>query len=488
MRGPYLETQGHDARPVLTARERFQRRMGQAGLALGILCAVVAMMVVFGYSESYLLPPVYLLACIISFALLFAARKNLFSALGIGALWYVVSFLLGVPFYLAVPELASRMPDHSLLALSVGLSLLALLGYALGTLGPFQWIFRPVLRWVVRTKVPLRPGTHAQFVVLAAWVVVAGVARVALGLEAAGIGERTVVPGTLAGILGYTLRGGTLVLIGLFTYRVLGRGLVFLIESIVLVAGYAVPTLLLGWKSALIAPTVVFMTAFWYHAGRHGRRQSILWVLVLVALFPITMSIGQAERAGFLGGAAQYARGPTEFALKVVTRLDGNARFVAVLDHEMTQGMPSWTNNFKLISLIRQGIMTVQYADWYVFGHDPRRATSSSGATGPGGAYIAMGVCGILLGFLIVGAAMKALYGLVNSLADPSLAIALYGMAVIHCHTLFVGNFGLELMAKRYFLYILLLFAAKMLLVSRQRPQPLPVVGRRRWAEPAGAP
>jgi len=469
MRGPYLEIQDHDARPVSTSRAWFQRRAGQLALALGVLCAVAASGIVFVYSKSNVLPLVYLLGCIVSFVLLYYSRRNLFSAIGIGTLSYVVGFLLSVPFLVAIPTLTRRMLSHSMLALSVGLSLLALVGYAVGCLGPFRGLFRPVFRWVTRTKAPLRPVTHAQFIVLAAWVVLAGVARVALGLEVAGVGELTVVPGLFAGIIGYSLRGGTLVLIGLFVYRAFDRGKLFILEGYILAGAYAVSELLLGWKSALMGPAFMFLTAYWYHAGRGGRRRSIIWVLALVALFPLTMSIGQAERAQILGtkSLGEYAQGPIDFLLKVVTRLDGNTRFVAVLSHEMTQGAPSWTNHFKFVSLIRSGITTTQYADVYVFGHDPRRATSSTGSSGPGGAYIGMGMLGILLGYLLLGAAVRCMHDLVESLREPSLAVALYSMLIFNLLTLFSGNFRAELMVKQFFLYFIIIVVAKRVLRGR---------------------
>jgi len=477
MRGPYLETQGHDARPVSTSRTWFRRRAGPLALALGVLCAMVFSGIVFVYSTSIALPLVYFLAWVVSIVLLFFSRRDVLSPVGIGALVYIPSFLLCVPFYVAFLSLERGAPSSPDLALSVGLSLLALLGYSLGCVCRTREIFRPLFRAITSARSALRPCTHGEFILLAVWVVVAGVTRIAFRLEVAGA-ESPLLPGRIAGVVGYMFHGGTLVLIGLFLYRSLSRGRIFILEGYVLASGLVLTQLLLGWKSALLGVVQMTLVVFWYQAGPGGRRRSFFWVFVLIVLIPVTMMIGQEMRSTIIKGQeAAYAEGISDFVLKVVTRLDGNSRFVAVLNYETRQGRLSLTNDFKFISLIRLGITTTKYADVYVFGHPQVGAASSTGASGPGGAYIGMGLCGIVLGYFLLGNLVGCVYHLMQSLWVRSLAIVLYGMMFSDMLQLFQGNLVLSLKFKQYIVYSGILILAKMFLRGRTKREPVPLLG-----------
>lgn len=447
-----------------------RRHAGHIALAVGAASVLIFSGIVVLYSESSALATIYPIACLTCIGLLYCCRRDVFSPVGSGTLWYSLSFLLPIPFHVSPSAMDESALSHSGLALSVGLSLVGLLCYALGSVCGADAIFRPIFRWVTSTKAPLRPSSHRQFILMVAWVIMAGAIRYGLRLESTG-GEGADAPARVAGVLAYTLKGGTLLLIGLFFYRA-RRGAIMMIEGFILVSGYAVVQMLMGWKSALLEPLVMFIVVLWYQQTLSHRRRSLLWILIPLMLVPTSMSVGHAYRARIIEGTkSEYAASAREFALKIVSRVDGNYRFVAVLGHEMEGRGLSFTNDFKMFSLMSTGITTVSYADWYVFKHPVVGAATSSGASGPGGAYIGMGLLGIVLGYLLIGAIVKALFSVMTSLPDPSLAVALYGITVINLDALFAENFLLSLLAKHYFLYAIVLIVAKTLLVSRSQEE-----------------
>ena len=441
-----------------------RRHAGHLVLTFGIMAVLVATAIIGIYSDNLSLAVVYSVSCVVCLIFLFLSRKDILSPIGIATIWYIFGFLLCVPFYTASQELHYIAPSSSALTQTVGLSLVGLLAFAIGSISGFQRIFRPIFRWITQTKTHLRPVGHGQFILVFIWLLLGGVIRLSLGIGQARE-DSSIQIGNIAGIIQFLCNDGGLILVGLFLYRSFGRGKPFLIEGYILLIGYVLVQLLLGWKSAILGALVLFIVLLWYQQGEQ-RHRSLIWALILVVFVPVTMQLGYSVRTRYSDGISEiYAVGSKDFLLKVVTRLDGNARFAKVLDYETRGQGISLTNNFKLIYLIRVGLETVQYVDYYIHGIAIERKTST-GASGPGGAYIGLGLSGIILGYFVLGAMYRSVYKLIDTLSNPTMAIVLYSLMVFTLISFFAENFRFSQFIKRIFIIAVILVLSRFLLKS----------------------
>lgn len=456
-----IETYSYDFYDETPPQGWLRRHAGQLVLAFGIIAAILATGITGIYSNDIKLAAVYLLACATCFGFLFVCREDILSPIGIATIWYIFGFLLSVPFYTASKQLNDVAPSSAAFTRTVGLSLVGLWAFAIGTISGFQIIFRPIFRWITQTKRPLRPSGHGQFILVLIWLLLGAAIRLYFSVGRAAV-ESIIRIADIAGIVQFAFNDGSLILIGLFLYRSFERSKLFLMEGYILLIGYSVAQLLLGWKGAILGALLMFITVLWYQRGEQ-RHRSLMWALILVLFIPATMQIGYSVRAQETGVSKTYAADPTEFLLKTVTRLDGNARFAKVLEYETRGQGISLTNGFKIIPLIRSGMPTVQYADFYVHGIAPEQRTSA-GASGPGGAYIALGLSGIIVGYFLLGAVYRSIHNLVKNFSDPTLAIVLYGLMVYILVIFLAENFGVDQFIKRIFIVAIILILSRLLL------------------------
>jgi hypothetical protein len=457
-----IETYSYDFYDETTAQSWLRRHAGHLVLTFGIIASILATIIIGTSSNDLKLAFVYLLACATCLSFLFACRKDILSPIGIATIWYIFGFLLSVPFYTCSEYLYPVAPSSAAFTQTVGLSLVGLWAFAIGSISGFQRIFRPMFRWVTQTKTPLRPSGHGQFILILIWLLIGGAIRLYFNVGRAT--EYSAIKITyVTGIIQFMFNDGSLILIGLFLYRCFERSKLFIMEGYVLFIGYSATQLLLGWKGAIFGALILFTTLLWYQRGGQ-RRRSFVWALIMILFVPLTMQIGYAIRSiGYTGTAESYATGSTEFLLKTVTRLDGNARFAKVLEYETKGQGISLTNGFKIISLIRSGMVTVQYADMYIHKITLEQKTST-GASGPGGAYIALGLSGIIVGYFLLGAVYRSIHNLVKNFSDPTLAIVFYGYMIYILMSFFSENFVVSYYLKRAFVCVTILVLSRFLL------------------------
>lgn len=441
-----------------------RRHAGRLILALGVIASMLATAVIVIGSGDMKLAFVFMIACASCLFFLFLSRKDILAPVGIATLWYIFGFLFCVPFYIVSEQLSYKAPSSSALTQTVGLSLIAWWAFVIGSFSGLQIFFRPVIRWITQIKTPLRPPGHGQFILIIIWIAVGSVIRLTfnIGHSRDFSAIETV---HVSGVIQYLFNEGSLIITFLFLYRALERSKAFLIEGYILFFVYILTQLLLGWKSAIIPPFVMFVTILWYQIGKE-RRRSLTWAFVMVLLVPITMQIGYAFRTlGDTGTAEKFSEGTGDFVIKTATRLDGNQRFAKVLDYETKEGKLSFTNGFKIFSLMRQGMPVVRYADFYVHKISLDRHTST-GCTGPGGAYIGMGFLGIILGYFVLGTVYRCVYKLIEYFPYPDFAVVLYGF-MIYTFFEFIGSFYITRHLKQLFIISLILTVSRYFLRSK---------------------
>ena len=456
-----IETYPYDFYDEPVPQGWLRRHAGHLILTFGIIASILATVIIGASSDDLKLAFIYLLACATCSSFLFVSRKDILSPIGIATIWYIFGFLLSVPFYTCSETLYPK-PSNTAFVQTVGLSLIGLWAFAIGSISGFQRIFYPIFRWITQIKTPLRPSGHGQFILILIWLLLGAVIRLYFNIGRATEESAIRIP-KITGIIQFMFNDGSLILIGLFLYRSFERRKIFTVEGYVLLVGYVITQLLLGWKGAILGALLLFITLLWYQRG--GQRQrSLIWVIILVLLVPTTMQIGYFVRTlEQTGRVERYAKGSTEFLLKTVTRLDGNARFAKVLEHETEGHGISLTNGFKLFSLLRNGMTTMQYSDVYVHGIALERKTST-GASGPGGAYIALGLLGIIVGYFLLGAIYQSIHKLMKNFSDPTLAVVLYGLMISMLIGFFAENFGVSQFLKRVFVSAIVLVLSRFLL------------------------
>ncbi|NIA07127.1 MAG: hypothetical protein GWP14_05750 [Actinobacteria bacterium] len=451
-----------DARP---SGGWFRRNVSRLLIFAMLLYVFITMLIGLNLSGSVSLMLVYFLTCLVCISLLLVCRKDLFSPIGLSVIWFFISFLLLIPWSASIREVApeAEVPDSSLLVYTVSLSLLGLLCFALGTVCRLDRLIYPWLRWVLKSRGALRPVGQLEFFLLLGWIVLGSVVRLTINIDVAGL--ETDLGGNITGLLHYLFFTVTNALILLFLCRALPAGRIYLIQFLFLAGIFVGTQLRLGWRSGLKEILIPGFVVFWYQYLRPSmRRRSMIWIFALVLAMPTTMSIGNAMRTSRSGGVAQkFSEGGVRgFLVKLVTRLDGNSRFAGVLVHEMGGEGLSFANHFQMVELLKKRVSTANYADHEIWGIDVTFA-HSRGASGPGGAYIALGILGIVLGYIFLGVLFQTVYRLCYSLSDSSLAVVLYGLMVVDLAKLYSENFSIIQLGKSYTFLLFVLLLVKQL-------------------------
>jgi hypothetical protein len=445
-----------------TEAQGWLRRHGsKLVLSIGIAATMLSTTCIIIYSGDFKLAWVYSLACATCLSFFFMCRKDILAPVGIATGWYVFGFLLAVPFYISLERLYPK-PSSSVFVQTVGLSLIGLWAFAIGTVSGFQRIVSPIFRWITRTRTSFRSSSHSQFVFVLIWVLLGAAIRLYFNIGKA-TEESVIKIANLTGIIQFMFKDGSLILMGLLLYRSFEQRGIFMIESYLLLVGYVVTQLLLGWKGAILKVFILLVILLWYQQYWQ-RRRTFTWALIMILFIPLTVQIGYSVRTRYYTGrSVKYSESPIDFTLKAVTRLDGNTRFAKVLEHETIGQGISFTNGFKLITLLRNGMTAMQYSDIYVHRIALERKTST-GASGPGGAYIGLGILGIIIGYFLLGGVYQSVYKLIDSLSCPVLAIVLYGLMTSMLMGFFSENFGVSEFLKRLFISAIILVLSRLFL------------------------
>ena len=451
-----------------TPRSGWFRRHGAkfAILAVFLYMFSTALSVIIT-SESVAILGMYLLACVVSVVLLVLSRRDVLGPLGIGTLFYILGFVFGIPFRVAEVVTYSGVtvvPSQYVAAL--GVSIVAILAYAAGVSFGLHRAIAPFFRWLTYSPFSLGKPRQWEFIFLLAWVVVGMFTRLSLGVGMAGVlGFGAQIGYGVQGLIQYLFSGGTMIMRGVFLYRGLGAGRIYFIEFLVVSAATILGGILLGWRSAIYGTLFLILFCFWYQNLRLGKsRRSMIWIVLLACLAPMTTQLGQSIRVRKAGGEEVYAKTLGGFLKKVALRIDGSFRLAAVLDHEKRRGHSFLTNDFQIISLFRSGLSSSKYADRNIWGIAEGQMHSVS-SSGPGGAFIGMGLLGVILGYLVLGAVSRAIYSPIETTrGDPALAVALYIWYVVSLRPLVTGSFSLILLAKSAVIPLFFIWIAKYLL------------------------
>lgn len=443
-------------------RTWLKRHLGKL-LSLAILfLAVYGIFVAATNGAGLLLPTVYSAACAAAIFTVVITRRDVLSPACIGSCIYIITFLVPVPFFLVTGEIQVEYLSPQELTTSIIVSFAAYCCYLLGC--RLSILTRGAVGKVIHTHAPFRPVTQGQFLFILAWSLGGSFLRLWTGVGFAGMQSPFQV-GQLAGVIEYTFENGTLFLIAIFAYRAISRELIYLFEVYVLAGILTVTQLIQGWKGAILGVLIMLFSVIWYQRQHPGvKDRSLFWALILLVLIPVTMALGNQLRTQRIYNQTQeYSESGMEFTIKLIMRLDGNNRLTKVINHETAGGDLSATNGFKIVTLMKDGASARQYADANVHLIDPNQA-HSVGASGPGGAYIGMGLAGVVLGYIFIGSLYGGVYVAMRRAVEPSIGLALYIIMIDDLLRLYMGNFDIVRLGKEYVFVFVILFVTKKML------------------------
>lgn len=431
-------------------------------LAAVLYCLLMpAIMVAMGYTA---LGFCYFVVVAFGTTMLFLHRKTIVSPRGMATLFFLLTFALPVPFFVFDPLVVNNLlrPGNGSMTQVLWVGFLAYVSFCGGTL-ILPRLFRPAVTLLTKTH-RMRPASYGEFFFLLLWAMLGIGVSLSFSVGRAAV-ESEITTSNLAGLIQFLFRDCSFLLFSLFFYRALSQGVWMTLCGVVLFLCLAIGFLLLGWKGALVPLILMMGVAIWIRAGRpmpNGKRLSLRIPILLLLLVPTTISVGYRFRA--ISTNRKETTYFTDFASgsrKVVTRVDGNARLAAVLEHE---GM-SMTNNFKFIELYDRGMIASLYADREIFGIS-RHQQTSTGASGPGGAYILAGILGVISLFSLLGGGYQSLYNGTRRLPFPELCTAFYIYSVTRMSSYFSENFLIDRPLKVMFVMIFLFIAIRVFYTS----------------------
>jgi hypothetical protein len=313
-------------------------------------------------------------------------------------------------------------------------------------------------KWIVNLKRPSREASLLLYILLACWVIVAGLIRINFHLGEAGVQPKI----EYAGYVQYILYDGVLILCLWYLAQGLQKGKVYMVLGLSLLLGLATTQALLGWRGGIFQMLVLTIIVFWYQKKMYAKQKlhSFLWLLLLVFFIGSITELGNAVRVKRLGGDAKFTQ--ENFGDKIITRGQGTTRLAKVVNYF---GTITFTNGFLINRLVAEGWSTTQFIDRKIYGVTARQS-NSFGTSGPGGPYTAMGLMGVLLCFGFLGGLYRSVYenifltktGGINLLGVAFYAPLVYSLMAMLSENLNVGSFkGLIAVAGQIFIYKLII-------------------------------
>jgi len=318
-------------------------------------------------------------------------------------------------------------------------------------------------------------------------VLFAGVVRIKFHLGEAGV--QPTIP--YAGIVQYILYDGVLIISCWFLAQGLRQGKKYTFLGLVLIVGIAATQVMLGWRGGIIHSVIIVFFIFWYtnllfqrkrakikgalkkprrSLSRNYRARNIMksakkspklavWLMLLFIIVPLFMKQANRIRADKLGGESEYSEGVFNFVEKTVARAQGTTRLASVL---MLKSELTLTNDFYILDLIKEGRSITKFVDSEVYGVKEGQS-HSVGTSGPGGPYIAAGVVGVFVAYLLLGVLFRGVYVVVLKEYDNfPLVIVWYAL---FCHALFGAlseNFNLNTVKLLFAVSILIFIFSRM--------------------------
>jgi hypothetical protein len=375
---------------------------------------------------------VYICYLIFGAVLLGACRKDLLAPPGLFTLAGLFAFGLSLPLiyrgnrYLETSDYTSFVvTDESLfkvLVIVIVAQAAFVLGYYLNLLR-----FVPVRRLLMAAPTTRRASV-ANYLLVAALVVVAGALRIKLHLGEAGV-QPTV---EYAGYLQYSLFDGVLLFCGWYLAQGLRQSRLYVLLGLSLLVMMAVAQALLGWRGGIAQVGWIMIGLFWYQVPVRGRKvYSLVWLLVLPLVAGSIVEIGNTIRSERLGGEKVFAASTAELIEKIAYRSQGTTRLALVAEKF---GPLTLFNNFLIRDIHAEGLTTTTYVDRKFYGVATRQS-HSVGTSGPGGPYVAMGLFGVMIAYLLLGGLFKCIYSCV---VDDEAGSANIVATVLYCYLIFL--------------------------------------------------
>ena len=375
---------------------------------------------------------VYVCYLIFGAALLGACRKDLLSPPGLFTLASLFAFGLSLPLIyrgnrsIETSDYTSFfVTDESLFKVLV----IVCVAQAAFVLGYYLNILRfvPVKRMLSGAAATRRVSV-ANYLLVAALVIVAGAIRIRLHLGEAGV-QPTV---GYAGYLQYSLFDGILLFCAWYLAQALRQSRLYVLLGLSLLVMMAVAQALLGWRGGIAQVGWIMLGLFWYQVPIKGRRvYSLVWLLVLPLVAGSIVEIGNTIRSERLGGEKVFAASTGELIEKIAYRSQGATRLALVAEKF---GSLTLFNNFLIKDIVAEGLTTTTYVDRKFYAVAARQS-HSVGTSGPGGPYVAMGLFGVMIAYMLLGAFFRCIYGCV---VDDDVRSGNIAATVLYCYLIFL--------------------------------------------------
>ena len=182
---------------------------------------------------------------------------------------------------------------------------------------------------------------------------------------------------------------------------------------------------------------------FWYQMPAGEKKPySFIWLMVLPLVAGSIVQFGNAVRAERLGGEKEFAASTGDMIEKIAYRSQGTTRLAVVAEK---LGPLTLFNDFLIVDLAEEGLTTTTYVDrkYYAVGV---RQSHSVGTSGPGGPYVGMGLFGVLIAYMLLGAFYRAVYGCVvdsDARYGNIVGTVLYSYLTFILSALLSENFGI---------------------------------------------
>jgi hypothetical protein len=376
-------------------------------------------------------------------ALLVACRRDVLAPPGLFTLAGLFAFGLSLPLiyrgnrYLDTSDYTSFViTDGSLYKVLV----IVCVAQAAFVLGYYLKLLRfvPIDRWL-RTGAATRPVSIAVYLLLAILVIVAGAIRVKFHLGEAGI--QPTLP--YAGYFQYLLYDGVLLFCGWFLAQSLRQGWLYTCLGLSLLVMMAIVQALLGWRGGIAQVGWIMIGVFWYQVPVRGRiRYSLIWLLLLPLIAGSIVEFGNAVRSERLGGEKIFATSAGDMIEKIAYRSQGTTRLAVVAENF---GSLTLFNDFLIADIYAKGLTITNYVDQRFYAVVAKQS-HSVGTSGPGGPYVAMGLFGVLIAYMVLGGLYRAIYDCVVRLSIGSgniVATVLYSYMILIMSGVLSENFDI---------------------------------------------
>jgi hypothetical protein len=386
---------------------------------------------------------IYIFYMVFGGLVLVASRRDLLSPPGLFTLACFLAFGLNIPLiylgdrFIETTDITSFVvTDESLFKVMV-IVLVAQSGFLLGYL--LNILPKVPLKYLLDAPPATRKVSFVAYLLLSGFVIAAGSIRLKFHLGEAGI--QSTIP--YAGYLQYTFYDGSLLFCTWFVAQSLRQSRLYVFLGSTFFLMLAVTQALLSWRGGIAQVGSIMLGLFWYQVQNDGKnRFSLAWLLVLPLIAGSVMQFGNAIRAEHLGGEAEFAKSTGQLIEHIVYRSQGTTRLAAVADHF---GPLTFFNHFFIREIYTKGLTASIYVDRTVYGVAIGQSVGY-GTSGPGGPYVAMGLVGVLISYLFLGAFFRCIYGClvdVDGNVGSIIATVLYSYLIFVLCSLLSETFGI---------------------------------------------